>query len=343
MKQGQFKMKDVAKMAGVSSATVSLALAGDARVNAKTRQLVIEAANKLNYIPNEIGRSLRSKKTETIALVIPHTSQHVFSHPYFLKLLEGISEVLDKHNYNLLLSTTPSENDEQAAYEKVLRNRRADGVIISSASIGDRNLLRLIDSGFPVVYLGPWSHDDLITVERDDIAGAYTATEHLLKLGRKRIVHITGPLDHQAGRDRLEGYRRAIQKQGARVDENLIIEKDFSLEAGYEAVSELLDRKIAFDGLFASNDLMAFGAMKRLLESDIQVPNDVSIVGFDDIDMASIFHPTLTTIHQPMKQMGIIATEKLIAELHGETNIDKRTIVQTRLIVRESCGGLRRV
>jgi DNA-binding LacI/PurR family transcriptional regulator len=343
LSKGQFTMKDVARMAGVSSATVSLALAGDSRVNVKTRQLVIEAANRLNYVPNEIGRSLRSKKTETIALVIPHTSQHVFSHPYFLKLLEGITEVLDRYNYNLLLSTTPSEKDEQAAYEKVLRNRRADGVIISSASIADRNLLRLIDSGFPVVYLGPWYHNDVITVERDDIVGAFAATDHLLNLGRERIVHITGPLDHQAGRDRLEGYRRAFQKRGMKVHEDLIIEKDFSLEAGYQAISELLDRKAAFDGLFASNDLMAIGALKRLLEAGIHVPNDVSVVGFDDIDMASIFHPTLTTVYQPMKQMGIIATEKLIAVLHGQTDVDKKTILQTQLIVRESCGGLKNV
>jgi DNA-binding LacI/PurR family transcriptional regulator len=183
-------IKDVASLAKVSTATVSLALSGDTRVNVKTRKLVEEAAMKLNYIPNEIGRSLRSKKTETIAFIIPNTSHHVFTHPYFSQLLEGINEVLERCNYNLLLSTTPSEKDEAAAYNKILKNRRVDGIILSSASVKDRNILRMVESGFPVVYLGKWHHENALTIERDDVNGAYTATEHLIRIGRKRIVHI---------------------------------------------------------------------------------------------------------------------------------------------------------
>ncbi|MBB6671852.1 LacI family DNA-binding transcriptional regulator [Cohnella nanjingensis] len=336
---GHTTMKDVARLAGVSPATVSLALGNDPRVNIKTRKLVREAADKLRYIPNEIGRSLRSQKTETIALVIPHTSQHVFSHPYFAKLLEGITEVLNENGYNLLLSTTAEENDEQSAYEKVLRNRRADGVIVSSASLFDRNFLRLVDSGFPVVYLGPWTNNDIYTVERDDVMGAFSATDHLLKLGRRKIVHFTGPLNHQVGRDRLEGYRLAHQQNQVPVNEELVIEKDLSVNAGYEGVTELLDRQIPFDALFAGNDLMAIGAMKQLLERGIKVPEQISVVGFDDIDMASMFHPTLTTVHQPMKQTGILAAQKLLGVLNGREDIEKKTVLQTKLMIRESCGG----
>ncbi len=174
-------IKDVANLAGFSTATVSLALSGDPRVNVKTKKLVEDAAVKLNYIPNEIGRSLRARKTETIAFIIPNTSHHVFKHPYFSQLLEGINEVLDTCNYNLLLSTTPSEKDEAAAYDKILKNRRVDGIILSSASVKDRTILRMVESGFPVVYLGKWHHEHVLTVERNDFGGAYLATEHLIQ------------------------------------------------------------------------------------------------------------------------------------------------------------------
>ncbi|HUC92179.1 MAG TPA: LacI family DNA-binding transcriptional regulator [Paenibacillus sp.] len=332
-------IKDVARLAGVSPATVSLALSGDNRVSIKTRQLVKEAADKINYIPNEIGRSLRLQRTETIALIIPNTSQHVFSHPYYSQLLEGITEVLNGYGYNLLLSLNPSEQELSAAYDKVLRNRRADGVIVSSASTKDRNLLRLIESGFPLVYLGKWLHDDVLGVERDDIGGAYAATDHLIRLGRRRIAHFSGPLDHQAGNDRLEGYRKALRDHNIPFDPLLVLEKDFSQEAGYEAAAELVGREIPFDALFAGNDLMAVGAMKLFREKRINIPEDISLVGFDDIELASLIQPALTTIHQPMKEVGIIAAQKLIALLNGQPAEEKQSVVATNLIVRESCGA----
>jgi DNA-binding LacI/PurR family transcriptional regulator len=332
-------IKDVANLANVSTATVSLALSGDPRVNVKTKKLVEEAAMKLNYIPNEIGRSLRAKKTETISFIIPNTSHHVFTHPYFAQLLEGINEVLDRHNYNLLISTSPSEKDESAAYNKILKNRRADGIILSSASIHDKNILRMVESGFPVVYLGKWHHDDALTVERDDMGGAYTATEHLIRIGRKRIVHITGPLDHQEGIDRLEGYKRALMDNKIHYDEALIMEKDFSRESGYEAAAELMRKQIVYDALFAGNDLMAIGALKFYKENKISVPTDVSVVGFDDIDMSTVVTPMLTTIHQPMRELGYVAAEKLMAVLNNQEVKEKRTVMSTHLIIRESCGA----
>lgn len=332
-------IKDVASLAGVSAATVSLALAGDARVNVKTRRLVEEAAEKLNYIPNEIGRSLRARKTETIAFIIPNTSHHVFSHPYFAQLLEGINEVLERVNYNLLISTTPSEKDEKTAYDKILKNRRVDGIILSSASVRDRNVLRMVESGFPVVYLGKWYHDDVLTVERDDFGGAYAATEHLIRIGRKRIVHISGPLDHQEGIDRLEGYKKALADNHILFEESLVVEKDFSRESGYAAASELVRSEASFDAVFAGNDLMAIGAMRFFKESGVAVPKDVSVVGFDDIEMASVVSPMLTTIHQPMREIGIAAAEKLIAFLNNQELKEKRSVMTTHLIIRESCGA----
>jgi DNA-binding LacI/PurR family transcriptional regulator len=332
-------IKDVASLAGVSTATVSLALSGDPRVNVKTKKLVEESAVKLNYIPNEIGRSLRARKTETIAFIIPNTSHHVFTHPYFSQLLEGINEVLDACNYNLLLSTTPSEKDEAAAYDKILKNRRVDGIILSSASVKDRNILRMVESGFPVVYLGKWHHEHVLTVERDDFNGAYLATVHLINLGRKRIVHISGPLDHQEGIDRLEGYKKALMDNKIFYDASLVVERDFSRQSGYTAVADLKNNDVQYDAIFAGNDLMAIGAMRFLKENKISVPEDVSVVGFDDIEMATVVSPMLTTIHQPMREIGVAAAEKLIAFLNNQEVKEKQSVMSTHLIVRESCGG----
>ncbi|MBB6731460.1 LacI family DNA-binding transcriptional regulator [Cohnella zeiphila] len=339
MGKGKVTIKDVAKVAGVSTGTVSYALAGDPRINEKTRKLVEEAAHKLNYIPNEVGRSLRSRKTETIAFVIPNTSSHVFSHPYFLKLLEGITEVLEEYSYNLQISTTPSEKEEAKAYDKILRSNRVDGIILSSASLKDRNILRMVESGFPVVYLGKWHHEEVLTVERDDFRGAYEAASHLAGLGRRRIVHISGPLDHQESVDRLEGYKQALSDHQILYDASLVVEKDFSREAGAAAVEELRAANVRYDGIFAGNDLMAIGALKQLKRMNIAVPEEVSVVGFDDIDMADAVTPELTTVHQPMREIGRMAAEKLLAVLQDREVPEKRSIVSTRLIIRESCGG----
>lgn len=329
-------IRDVAKLAGVSPATVSLALGGDTRVNEKTRVHVLETVEKLQYTPNEIGRIMRSQKIGAIAFIIPNTSQHVFSHPYFSQLLEGMTEVLNRYSYNLLLSTTPSETEESVAYDKILRNRRADGIILSSASINDLNLLRVVESGFPVVYLGRWFHPDVLTVERDDFGGAYQATEHLIRLGRKRIIHISGPLDHQEALDRLEGYKQALNDNKLLFERELVIEKDFSRAAGYEAGKQLLKAERQFDAVFAGNDLMAIGVLKAFKERGVKVPEEVSIVGFDDIEMASVVSPMLTTVHQPMKQIGVLAAEKLMAVLNGQEVTEKQSKVTTELIVRES-------
>lgn len=329
-------LKDIARVAGVSTATASLALSGDPRVNVKTRRAVEEVAKRLNYVPNEIGRSLRAKKAETIAFIFPNTPHFAFSHPYFSQLLEGISEVLVENSFHLMLSVAPSEADEAAAYDKIIRNRRADGIILWPASIRDRNILRIVESGFPVVYLGRWHHDEVATVARDDIGGAYKATEHLLKQGRKRIVHVTGPMEYQVSMDRLEGYKQALQDGQVLFDPRMVIEKDFSMEGGAEAAKELLASGLAFDALFASNDRMAIGALKELQERGVSVPKDAAIVGYDNIEMASMTSPGLTTIDQPMIEIGRLAALKLIALLNGEPVSELQTEMPAQLIIRGS-------
>ncbi|THF72877.1 LacI family DNA-binding transcriptional regulator [Cohnella fermenti] len=327
-------LKDIARVAGVSTATASLALAGDPRVNVKTKRLVEEVAKRLNYVPNEIGRSLRAKKAETIAFIFPNSPHFAFTHPYFSQLLEGISEVLVENSFHLMLSVAPSEANESAAYDKILRNRRADGIILWPASIRDRNIMKIVESGFPVVYLGRWHHEEIATVEREDIGGAYKATDHLLKQGRKRIVHLSGPQEYQVSIDRLEGYKRALQEHKVLLDPAFVMEKDFSMEGGAEAVKELLASGMRFDAIFSANDRMAIGAMKELQESGIRIPEEVAIVGYDNIEMAAMMSPGLTTIDQPMKEIGRLAAAKMMAMLSEEDVGELRTVVPARLIIR---------
>lgn len=340
MKHGYVTLKDIAKIVGVSTATVSLALSGDPRVNIKTRRKVEEAARRLNYVPNEIGRSLRVKKTETIALVFPHTPHDAFTHPYFVQLLEGISEVLVEHDFHLLLSVAPSETNEAASYDHILRNRRADGIILWPASIKDHNIGKIIESGFPLVYLSNWYHDEVHTVARDDFGGAYAAVEHLLERGRRRIVHMTGPMEYQVSIDRLNGYKQALQDHGIMFDPQLVVEGNFTRESGTRAATRLLSEDLRFDAVFAGNDLMAIGLMKGLQEAGVRIPDDVAVVGCDNIEMAELITPSLTTVHHPMREIGRVAAQKMIHLLTGAGDShEKQTILPSEVIIRQSSGG----
>jgi DNA-binding LacI/PurR family transcriptional regulator len=331
-------LKDIARIAGVSTATASLALSGDPRVNVNTRRTVEEIARRLKYVPNEIGRSLRVKKAETIALIFPNTPHNAFSHPYFVQLLEGVSEVLVENNFHLLLSVSPTEADESASYDKILRKRRADGIILWPAPVKDRNIGKIIESGLPLVYLSHWHHDEVYTVARDDFGGAYAATELLLKSGRMRIVHLTGPRAYQVSIDRLSGYRQALQDYGFLFDPGLVSEGHFTMDGGYGAMDRLLEEGMHFDAIYAGNDAMAIGAMKRLQESGIRIPEDVAVVGCDNIEMAALTTPSLTTVHHPMREIGRLSVKKLICMLNGEPVAEKQTVVPSEIIIRQSCG-----
>lgn len=339
MNKDNITLKDIARLAGVSTATVSLALAGDPRVNLKTRKRVEDIAASLNYVPNEIGRSLRAKRAETVALIFPNTPHNAFGHPYFVELLEGVTEVLIQSGYHLMLSVSPSETEEEASYNKIVRNRRADGIILWPASIKDRNILQIIDSGFPLVYLGKWHQDDVMTVERDDIGGAYAATEHLIKLGRRRIVHISGPLDYQVSIDRFEGYKKALQDYGLPYVPELLIESDFTKEGGIHAVRRLTQKAVQFDAVFAANDRMAIGAMRELRNGGRSIPGDVAVVGCDNIELGGEIEPSLTTVYQPMREIGRQAADKIAAALSGQTIDPLQSVLPSTLIVRESCGA----
>jgi DNA-binding LacI/PurR family transcriptional regulator len=332
-------LKDVASLTGLSVGIVSMALADDPRVAAATRVAVLRAAQELDYVPNSAARALRVQRLGAIAVVVPHSSQHVFSHPYFSEVLQGISEVLEQHDFTLVLSTSRREQDEDNAYTKILRGRRADGVIVVSAAIGDRNIQRLALSGYPVVFLGRGVDLRITAVGVDDLGGAEQAVGHLVGLHqRRRIAHITGPLAHQSAVDKLTGYRAALETHGLAFDEALVVEGDYSQESGARACAQLLDQRVAFNALFAANDEMASGALQILRRKGVHVPRDVAIVGYDNVQLAGLLQPPLTTVHQPMAELGHLAAERLLALLAKDPPEPSRVELPTRLVIRESCG-----
>lgn len=332
-------IRDVARLAGVSTGLTSMALSDHPSVATATKATIRRAAAELDYVPNSMGKALRSRRLGALAVVIPHSSSHVFSHPYFIDVLSGVTEVASEHDLTVVLSTSRAEEDDQAAYLRLLRSRRADGVIVAAAAIADRNVARLAASGYPMVVLGRDPRDSGISsVVVDDLGGAKRIVNHLIEVhGCRRIAHITGPLGYRSALDKYDGYRAALAAHDLVTDRALVLDSDYSEAGGAAACERLIATDMAFDAIFTANDQMAFGALQTLRRHGIEAPRDVAVVGFDDIALASVIQPSLTTIRQPMAEIGRRATRELIALLGGEHK-PRQVELATELVVRTSCG-----
>lgn len=332
-------LRDVARLAGVSTSTASIALAGSERVSEATRQAVLRAAAQLNYIPNSQGRALRSRRAGALALVIPHPSHHVFTHPVFMDLLEGITAVANERALTTIVSTGLEADDGTPAYMRIMDAKQADGVIVASASSNDQNVDRLLASGYPVTLIGRSPHrPTLHCVGIDDLGGARKVTDHLITVhGHRRVAHLSGPLDHQSAADKLEGYKSALGKAGIAFDDRLLVESDYTQEGGYAACLELLDRDPP-SAIFAANDQMALGAVEALGDRGLTVPGDVAMAGYDDIDLARVMQPSLTSVRSDLVQVGRFAAERLIRLMDGEAPAPRQRELPTELVIRTSCG-----
>jgi DNA-binding LacI/PurR family transcriptional regulator len=332
-------IRDVARMAGVSIATVSLALSNHPGVAEVTRQKVKDAALFLGYNPSAVGRALQSQRTNVVGLVIPHSSQHVFSHLYFMDVMAGVSEVLNAEGKTLMVSTSPSEDEEEAAYLKILRSQQVDGVILASAALNDDNIARLKATGYPVVFIGRYPLDPGIpTVSIDDIGGAYQAVRHLLEHGHTRIAHISGPLAHLSALDRYEGYAQALLDMGIVPRAQYCYEGDYSEEAGRAGMQALLALDEPPTALFAANDETAVGAMSVLRAAGIEPGVQFPIVSFDDVVIARLVSPQLTTVRQPMRRLGMEAARLLLELMKGRAPRQLHIRLPVELVVRNSCG-----
>jgi len=334
--RGSVTLRDVARQADLSVSAVSMALLDSPRIGSDTKVRVREIAAELGYVANSAGRALRAQKADAIALIVPNTSQHVFGHAYFMHVLTGVTEVANAMDAQVTVSTNSDDSDGMAAYERVMRSGSVDGAIVTSASVHDENIARLVAGGLPVVLLGRYPHlADAVSIGVDDAAAAFAATEHLVTThARKSLLHVSGPLDHQTAIDRRDGFVAAAVKHGVSYT---IFGGDYSEKAGRESIRS---DDGTFDGIFAANDEMAFGAMSELLAKGMSIPSQISIVGFDDFGLSRVTTPSITTMHVPAERMARLATERLF-ELTAGNRVegkDAHVVLAVELVLRQSCG-----
>ena len=324
----------VAAAAGVSKTTVSRVLTGSPRVSAQARAAVQHAIEQLGYVPNRAARSLVTRRTDTIALIVSEPETRLFSEPFFAGTVRGINEELARTDYAFVLLN--SEGDT-ARIERYINNGHADGVILMSLHKQDPLLHLLIHTKTPVVLSGrPFLGENVPYVDADNRAGASLAVQHLIARGRTRIVSIAGPDDMPVGVDRLDGFRESLPVANKRSWRRMVAHGDFSEDSGERAMYELLDRVPDLDAVFAASDLMAVGALRALRAKGRRVPADVALVGFDDSQAARLTDPQLTSVRQPIEEMGRSLARVLLDQLHDPAARPPSLVVPTELVVRDS-------
>jgi LacI family transcriptional regulator len=298
-----------------------------------------------NYHPNSAGRALASRRSQIIGLLIPQQMGAVFSDPYFPTLIQGISAAVQEHGFWLSLSFLTEECEE--TFRRTIRGRHLDGAVIATALAQDPFVQRLEEEQFPFVLIGR-SPNPLIatTIDADNARGAEMAVQHLVRLGHTRIATITGPLRMTAAMDRRDGYLGAIRAAGLALPEHYIQEGDWTEASGHQAMSALLRCIPRPEAVFSASDAMAIGALKALRSAGARVPEDMAVVGFDDVPMASAVDPPLTTIRQPIGRLGytaaVLLLDQLIAPTAARSSEGQYIVLPTELIIRESCGQARR-
>jgi LacI family transcriptional regulator len=335
-------LEEVARLAGVSRSTVSRVINNHPHVRSETRDRVRQAIRNSGYQPHAVARSLATNRTRIIGIVIPETVTTLFDDPFFPLLLRGATEACNMRHYHLMLSLFAASADQQEMYQHFLGNGYLDGVLVASAPLKNPVIPSLLRDRIPFVSVGQYPDERVHYVDVDNIGGARMAVEYLIRLGHRRIATITGPLDMMPGQDRLEGYRQTLEAHRVPVKEELIVEGDFTENSGRVGMKRLLSASPS--AVFAASDVMAIGALKTLREAGLQIPQDVALVGFDDVPIASAVEPALTTVRQPIDRLGRMATEVLLSVIEDSLESEDeapthRIILPTELVVRASSSS----
>jgi LacI family transcriptional regulator len=331
-------LEDIAKQAGVSRSTVSRVVNDDPNVSESIRTKVHEVIVTTGYHPHAAARTLASRRSWMIGLVLPRTVSNFFTDPYFPRLTQGVAQACNQHNLTLGLFILATKEDEERIFPLVSRQGLLDGIIVQTAQKGDKLINRLISSDFPVIVAGrPFRSSGVSYIDVDNVQAAYQAVSHLIKLGYKRIGTITGMMNSTVGIDRMEGYVKALREQGWPVDKALIAQGDFSEQSGYSGMKKLLPARP--EAIFAASDTMAIGAIRAAKEAGLRIPTQIAFVGFDDLPVASLSDFKLTTIRQPISQFGAQAVVTLIDLIENGIKPSRRIIMETELVIRDSCGA----
>ena len=334
-------MDEVAKAAGVSQATVSRVVNGNPRVNSATKRLVERTIDRLGFVPNVAARTLVTRRSDSIGVLIPEPTARIFGDPFFAEVLRGISAALVARQLHLVLVMSQSPEEERWAERYLASRGHVDGVILFSLHGNDRLPEYLQSHGIPVVVGGePPQGSRVSYVDNDNHGGAVAAVKHLVDLGRTTIATITGPPDMPAGVTRQLAYRDAIRAAGRVPDPALEENGGFTREGGLVAMEVLLRRCPDIDAVFVASDLMAAGALSALYAAGKNVPEDIAVVGFDDSLIALSTQPALSSVHQSMEAMGRELVSVLLQTVDAQDGVVRRVVLETELIVRQSSGGL---
>ncbi len=327
-------LEEIARLAGVSRSTVSRVINSHPNVSERTRLRVMRVIQEQNFRPNLAARSLVTQRTRILSLVIPQAVSATFTDPYFPTLIQSIMLKANEFDYAVMLWLGKSGERADRLYDRVFKNSLFDGMLVAAAVNDDPLIPRLTQANFPVVLIGPPSLSNLNYIDVDNQHAAEIAVSYLIQNGWKRIGTITGPLNMGAAVARLDGYCRALQQAGLPVDKTLIVEGNYDEQSGYTGMRVLLERHV--DAVFSASDVMALGALRAIHYANLRVPDDIAIVGFDDLPVAATATPPLTTIHQPIHELGSMATEMLIDLLDGKARPPYQKILPAQLVVRES-------
>ncbi len=330
-------LEDIARLSGVSRSTVSRVINGDPNVSEHTRARVMDIIDKFNFQPNLAARGLAAGRTRILSLIMPTAVANIFVDPYFPLVIQGFSSTCNARDYSVMLWLAEPEY-ERRMVQQIIHNGLADGVCVSSAMINDPIVKALIDSEMPLVMIGRLPDYPMVNyVDTDNFQGGSQAVLHLLRLGRKRVATITGPLNMVAGEDRLRGYQAALQEHGLPYRPEIVVEGDFSEASGYAAMQRLLPLRP--DAVFAASDMMAIGACRAIREAGFRVPEDIALIGFDDVPAAAGSGFLLTTVRQPIARLGVVAAETLIDIIEHPGIQPCHIVLSTELVVRSTCGA----
>lgn len=324
-------IRDVATLAKVSVATVSRVINKKKYVHSDTEQKVLQAMKQLNYKPNSIARGLSGKSMNVIGLIIPS-----IINPFFPELARGVEDVAHKHGYTVILCNSDDQKSKEKSYIELLKSRSIDGIIFSSSTLSHDDVGKIKDNKIPLVLMDRAGNSDKYsTIRINNKEGVKLAVDHLLQEGCSKIAHIYGPQDISTARERLKMFEE-IASVYEWYTPTLMVPGNFSIEGGRKAVEMLIDRHPDVDGIFAGNDLMAVGALKQLHQLGIKVPDQIIICGFDGIQISQMTHPELSTVAQPIYEMGKKAAETLINEIEGLTAGNQIHEFDVQLIKRDS-------
>jgi LacI family transcriptional regulator len=325
-------LKMVAERAGVSVNTASRAINNKPDISKETKKRILQIAKELGYIRNAAAVALRTKKTGTIGAVIADNRN-----PFYAEVLNGIEEAAREKNYHIILANTQRDYQKEEEVINLLLAKRVDGLLITPVQDRDDDIKNLIDANIPFVVVGrDFENIEVDAVYNDEVKGGFLATEYLIKKGHKKIASINGFLHKSPAKGRLEGYKKALKKYGIPFDDALVTVGDIDVKDGYERTKQLLEKGLNFTAIFAYNDMMAFGAMQAIKEKGLRIPEDIGLVGYDDIPFASLISPPLTTIRLKKQDLGVESVKLLLSRINGNRKKTKKVMLGVELQIRES-------